>query len=102
MAVYPCVYRELDLILNMQRHEDGLSLCIQGTLVIKELYILRSRFIPVYTGNSITKNGNQLTVSVYPCVYRELLSSIAVREDKAGLSLCIQGTQLHPHHLLMV
>ena len=52
-----------------------------------------SRFIPVYTGNTSSPTSQNLSISVYPCVYREhteLLNSIVAIP---GLSLCIQGTR---------
>ena len=49
----------------------GLSLCIQGTLKLTFARIIRERFIPVYTGNTIYEFGYDLVDTVYPCVYRE-------------------------------
>ena len=50
----------------------GLSLCIQGTL-LKSLKLAEiDRFIPVYTGNSLTSVATVVQTAVYPCVYREL------------------------------
>ena len=72
-TVYPCVYRELiesPLICNANA---GLSLCIQGTLLINKNYSFSN--------------------SVYPCVYRELSSWFSKPLFFRGLSLCIQGTR---------
>ena len=52
------------------------------------------RFIPVYTGNSFTRELLGKRQSVYPCVYRELIIIKIVLNDIAGLSLCIQGTHV--------
>ena len=58
-AVYPCVYRELYFTADAQLLYDGLSLCIQGTLRIATEKEIEARFIPVYTGNSVTRrSGN--------------------------------------------
>ena len=50
----------------------GLSLCIQGTLEIENIYSIKQRFIPVHTGNM-------------PC-------NFGGTRNNRGLSLCIQGT----------
>ena len=52
---------------------DGLSLCIQGTLAIAVKSFIIYRFIPVYTGNSGKIVSRNRQKSVYPCVYRELV-----------------------------
>ena len=51
MSVYPCVYREHMICVQYFAGWDGLSLCIQGTFVEREIRTGESRFIPVYTGN---------------------------------------------------
>ena len=52
VAVYPCVYREHGLSLVIGLPFNGLSLCIQGTLLLINLLASQARFIPVYTGNT--------------------------------------------------
>ena len=72
LAVYPCVYRE------HWRWADN----------NQRLY----RFIPVYTGNTPRFCRCGYLYPVYPCVYREHDIESLNMHDKAGLSLCIQGT----------
>ena len=146
LSVYPCVYREHQKHFSKINFCVGLSLCIQGTLLYKPWVINASRFIPVYTGNTIKSalalaktaglslciqgtrlptvhfshfcrfipvyTGNTLYYfinhkrgTVYPCVYREHMTSSLLKLSKSGLSLCIQGTQglvFHIFHLLTV
>ena len=83
---------------NMYKQEygqslvNGLSLCIQGTLL--KLYIHQGfyRFIPVHTGNIILKQKSPQQRAVYPCAYREHLLFRYFSALDPGLSLCIQGT----------
>ena len=56
-SVYPCVYREHAGIVEAAKAENGLSLCIQGTLFLQMLAQIAKRFIPVYTGNTINENA---------------------------------------------
>ena len=70
----------------------GLSLCIQGTQSIFNSIVVRIRFIPVYTGNTMPLGASFLSNAVYPCVYREHMIAVPLSEDITGLSLCIQGT----------
>ena len=51
--VYPCVYREHYFVDHRVFRILGLSLCIQGTLPNAEAANIPTRFIPVYTGNTI-------------------------------------------------
>ena len=92
MAVYPCVYRELMRCFHRKWCSCGLSLCIQGTLLLKTHSGLNTRFIPVYTGNSSGIGCEFGLIAVYPCVYRELATTIDLENLTNGLSLCIQGT----------
>ena len=51
LTVYPCAYREH---INIKSHvtiADGLSLCIQGTSLVRHKVRVDRRFIPVHTGN---------------------------------------------------
>ena len=78
-SVYPCVYREHQFYMMINLNFDGLSLCIQGTL----LYIDRRSGI----------------TAVYPCVYREHILFDFKIVFSIGLSLCIQGTCIFkPNH----
>ena len=52
-AVYPCVYRERLLVFSNKSSFNGLSLCIQGTLMCGGCFNNKIRFIPVYTGNAL-------------------------------------------------
>ena len=52
--IYPCVYREHDILYNEKFGLCGLSLCIQGTRYLELHSELDKRFIPVHTGNTIT------------------------------------------------
>ena len=70
----------------------GLSLCIQGTLLNQLLTFVPKRFIPVYTGNTVSPVRRDFSATVYPCVYREHFSGNTVFKLWSGLSLCIQGT----------
>ena len=90
--VYPCVYREHDALKALLTDTDGLSLCIQGTHVRTYNINLKSRFIPVYTGNTCNVFRRFCCHSVYPCVYREHFTFCNFLFYFFGLSLCIQGT----------
>ena len=70
----------------------GLSLCIQGTLISNSSHFKNGRFIPVYTGNILSKFCRIIVFSVYPCVYREHDEDSIYEKTDVGLSLCIQGT----------
>ena len=72
-TVYPCAYREHIMVATEVKNNDGLSLCIQGTLITRSPDSHRCRFIPVHTGNT-----------------RAIIFLIP---SYVGLSLCIQGTQ---------
>ena len=90
--VYPCVYREHSHRHILMTVVCGLSLCIQGTQQSYNYELTHLRFIPVYTGNTLTGKLRQLSAAVYPCVYREhTLRTLTLIRD-TGLSLCIQGT----------
>ena len=111
--VYPCVYREHRTDVGNANRYIGLSLCIQGTLMnllpkkcpsrfipvytgntlrsLRLFYICR-RFIPVYTGNTRSTTRSASTIAVYPCVYREHDHHSVKICTVCGLSLCIQGT----------
>ena len=90
--VYPCAYRELSASRTLSRIICGLSLCIQGTPHYTDPELVRCRFIPVHTGNTIAANLIFGINSVYPCVYRERITSKNTILVNFGLSLCIQGT----------
>ena len=93
LPVYPCVYRE-HLFSSIRSWKNfGLSLCIQGTLIVSRHLNNYSRFIPVYTGNTKTPARIICSFLVYPCVYREHWLMSLCRNNYFGLSLCIQGTQ---------
>ena len=70
-SVYPCVYREHNTADAVYTSLNGLSLCIQGTLVFPIRTPLPARFIPVYTGNTEIIFKLPVQHTVYPCVYRE-------------------------------
>ena len=92
LPVYPCVYREHKGSANKFNWVCGLSLCIQGTLNVTLVLTFIARFIPVYTGNTLTHIYNKNMLPVYPCVYREHEARCPRQYCCAGLSLCIQGT----------
>ena len=69
--VYPCVYREHSKTDFIVFRFCGLSLCIQGTLSVCIRFNYKSRFIPVYTGNTPISSHSLSGPPVYPCVYRE-------------------------------
>ena len=92
LTVYPCVYRELTDKEIDDLKKGGLSLCIQGTLAWGGAQNMSTRFIPVYTGNSVEGIIQGLNIPVYPCVYRELNQKSCSINYTNGLSLCIQGT----------
>ena len=92
VSVYPCVYREHADVFNCVFFLHGLSLCIQGTLIFLGWIWSVSRFIPVYTGNTLFVTIPSKTKAVYPCVYREHLKPYLLPSTPSGLSLCIQGT----------
>ena len=73
--------------------EYGLSLCIQGTLDLFRPQFGEYRFIPVYTGNTVSILVSNSPASVYPCVYREHCRVTMSYQFRIGLSLCIQGTR---------
>ena len=56
-----------------------------------------TRFIPVYTGNTLIGVPVPPKNPVYPCVYREHYFEQMYRAGVDGLSLCIQGTR-NPHY----
>ena len=93
VAVYPCVYREHSSMSVCGLIASGLSLCIQGTRLSNEIGDAYHRFIPVYTGNTNSLLFCYLTLTVYPCVYREHGIPLSCRIFSNGLSLCIQGTR---------
>ena len=70
----------------------GLSLCIQGTSPAQPILLTDCRFIPVHTGNMSCISVSSEYKSVYPCAYREHISTLHCLADNFGLSLCIQGT----------
>ena len=72
----------------------GLSLCIQGTFRKTFATKGEARFIPVYTGNIWCTMNSPISITVYPCVYREHIFFVIFPNNLAGLSLCIQGTYL--------
>ena len=92
-SVYPCVYREHPPENDRYILGNGLSLCIQGTLNLLIAKVMVTRFIPVYTGNTVSVAPPRLIPAVYPCVYREHQSNVSLDSETPGLSLCIQGTQ---------
>ena len=94
IAVYPYVYREHDFTKTVIDFIFGLSICIQGTHLLTKGDQLYAQFIPVYTGNTPKSPPMVISVSVYPCVYREHTEISAYGNIRVGLSLCIQGTLL--------
>ena len=92
--VYPCVYREHWLIWVKPKTVHGLSLCVQGTLLLFRFYWEGTRFIPVCTGNTSRRTGLTWAEAVYPCVYREHSIEIVETVQGTGLSLCVQGTHV--------
>ena len=98
--VYPCVYREHLCVRAVLVMMAGLSLCIQGTLIWQGGHAKKTRFIPVYTGNTLHITGADTVLPVYPCVYREHAFNVSIYIGFGGLSLCIQGTQIRStrHH----
>ena len=93
-AVYPCAYREHNQIHRERQNNGGLSLCIQGTWLEIVRSLIRSRFIPVHTGNINGTYNDSLSGSVYPCAYREHAHIMRFWANERGLSLCIQGTYI--------
>ena len=91
-TVYPCVYREHEMVIEARKIADGLSLCIQGTRFACYQLAPQFRFIPVYTGNTFDLLITDRDFTVYPCVYREHNTPIMPCMILSGLSLCIQGT----------
>ena len=92
VEVYPCVYRKHTAMDNLIRTDRGLSLCIQGTHNNRIHNKIFHRFIPVYTGNTSICYICDKPLTVYPCVYRERRPTPPFLIERAGLSLCIQGT----------
>ena len=80
------------MIDDQHETHPGLSLCIQGTQLIKYNSKDVLRFIPVYTGNTVGISQIGIFHAVYPCVYREHQLYTGRKKDARGLSLCIQGT----------
>ena len=77
-TVYPCTYRELFKKNFCFLCSYGISLYLQGTLLyLLELYI-KTRYIPVPTGNSQIHQYLKRPQPVYPCTYRELQRSTIV------------------------
>ena len=86
------MYREHCLTKNGIILICGLSLCVQGTLLVPKTTETVIRFIPVCTGNILKPLQLKFLISVYPCVYREHSSNNPVQDSALGLSLCVQGT----------
>ena len=99
LAVYPCVYREHAGEFKARDGRPGLSLCIQGTLTVTNSPRRLLRFIPVYTGNTLSIVTSLSNVTVYPCVYREHWVMAPQNRMRLGLSLCVQGTQIFTKRL---
>ena len=91
-TVYPCAYREHFSTLGIRVNASGLSLCIQGTWYKHIRFNSSPRFIPVHTGNICYFLPLSVFSPVYPCAYREHFSTLGIRVNASGLSLCIQGT----------
>ena len=91
-SVYPCAYREHIRNEINDQTINGLSLCIQGTLLLVGRYMAMIRFIPVHTGNINQDTKKNRPLSVYPCAYREHDIDAVFQYPIPGLSLCIQGT----------
>ena len=70
----------------------GLSLCIQGTRSRLIQINQCPRFIPVHTGNTVLIIVYSVSITVYPCAYREHKALQNPAVCPRGLSLCIQGT----------
>jgi len=70
-SVHPCAYREHLDRQNIMLIQNGSSLCVQGTLVYFDGYLIGWRFIPVRTGNIIEQYLFDNLISVHPCAYRE-------------------------------
>ena len=51
----------------------------------------------MYTGNTGSGNNLEITLPVYPCVYREHFTWLKNKIRQFGLSLCIQGTRFCRH-----
>ena len=92
LRVYPCVYREHNILSFSMLQQARLSLCIQGTHVSLFFVALKKPFIPVYTGNTKSLAFVLDGSTVYPCVYREHVKSVYNVIFLFRLSLCIQGT----------
>ena len=90
--VYPCAYREHECKHSNRFSFAGLSLCIQGTLLILSYKSRLYRFIPVHTGNMQLLHLFFFLHPVYPCAYREHDYFCSLWYIFSGLSLCIQGT----------
>ena len=71
-SVYPCTYRELFSTKILYVIVSGISLYLQGTLLIP------SSFLP--------------SIAVYPCTYRELRWRNGKTKNRNGISLYLQGT----------
>ena len=65
--------------------------------IAKKCYVILTHpgFIPVFTENMSTLPQYYLGDPVYPCVYREHVSSFSLASRWDGLSLCIQGTHIN-------
>ena len=98
-TVYPCVYREHGELQLNHGFFCGLSLCIQGTQMTEGTTWAEHRFIPVYTGNTLSIVTSLSNVTVYPCVYREHWVMAPQNRMRLGLSLCVQGTQIFTKRL---
>ena len=94
-TVYPYVYREHMLEHIGEYLNDGLSLCVQGTLIHAVSQIQQDRFIPMCIGNTAVNSSKNNNNAVYPYVYREHKRRADFSPNDAGLSLCVQGTQVH-------
>ena len=91
-SVYPYVYREHKNQFQKKLAKNGLSLCVQGTLDVKNISRREERFIPMCIGNTYKEKGSKVANTVYPYVYREHMFDKRMCDDDTGLSLCVQGT----------
>ena len=92
--VYPCTYRERLNELKRLEKLGGISLYLQGTHALPAIKELNERYIPVPTGNAFIIIPMTITITVYPCTYRERPANDKIIIAMRGISLYLQGTHV--------
>ena len=91
MAVHPRAYGEYEDKDILTFVVYGSSPCLRGIHLRSDLFALCGRFIPVLTGNAISKEAMFQPLSVYPRAYGECITRLKIGATTGGLSPCLRG-----------